>query len=63
MNPHGEFALYHSDRAAWARQAAPRWAAMLKDADTELRRYLWRVAGPELRNEITALAQAENTAH
>jgi len=59
MTPHGEFALYHNDRSAWARYAAPRWAEMLKDADTELRRYLWRVAGPELRTEITALAKKE----
>lgn len=61
--PLGEYALYRNDRAAWARQVAQRWLQMLRSASNEDgRRHLWRIAGPELRHEITALSKAEPAA-
>jgi hypothetical protein len=34
---------------------------MMRESD-ERKTYLWRIAGPELKREITALVQAENPA-
>jgi hypothetical protein len=58
MTPAEEHQLYEQDRAAWARYIAPRWADMLRAADDAEKRRLWGIAGPELRAELTALAQS-----
>lgn len=50
---------YHTDRAAWAKAKAPTWLRMIRSCvGEEERTRLWRLAGPELRKEITALAKA-----
>lgn len=58
---HAERDLYHADREAWAKEAAPRWTAMLRAADKPERERLWSIAGKELRRAITNLVQQEKT--
>lgn len=57
LTPREEHELYLTNREAWASYAAPKWAQMLRDADAEKKKYLWEIAGPELRAELRLLSK------
>lgn len=57
MNHHDEHLLYLNNRAAWARYVAPRWREMLENAEPDRKRELWRIACPELRDELRRMAE------
>ena len=57
LTPREEHELYLTNRKAWASFAAPKWAAMLRDADPDKKKYLWDIAGDELRTEFRELAR------
>ena len=56
MPPREEHELYLTHREAWADYAAPKWAQMLRESDEEKKKYLWYIAGPELRAALKSLA-------
>ena len=54
-----EHELYLTNREAWAEYAAPKWVQMLRDSDSEKKKYLWEIAGAELRAALRRLAEGE----
>ena len=62
LTPREEHELYLTNRKALASYAAPKWAQMLREADAEKKKYLWEIAGVELRAELRALASTESHA-
>lgn len=49
--------LHKTDRAAWARFAAPVWRVVLSCADPGPKRELWARMDPELKAALKALAE------
>lgn len=61
MKPIDEYRLYLRDKRAWAKHVAPKWIKTLEASDESERRRLWRIAGPELRDEIRRLRQSHTS--
>ena len=57
VTPNEERHLYETDRFAWVKYIAPRWAAMLKTADEKRKRELWGIASQALRDELIRLSK------